>query len=49
MDMCAKGTQYWDRSVNMVNDISSLNSYKDVVNSIYNELAYYVWREESRK
>ena len=42
MDMCAKGTQYWDGSVNMVNDISSLNSYKDVVNSIYNDLAYYV-------
>ena len=42
MDMCAKGTQYWDGSVNMVNDISSLNSYKDVVNSIYNDLANYV-------
>jgi hypothetical protein len=33
----------------MVNDIASLSIYKDVVNSINNDLAYYVWREESRK
>ena len=42
MDICAKGTQYWDGSVNMVNDISNLNSYKDTINSYYNSLAYYV-------
>ena len=42
MDMCAKGTQYWDGSVNMLNDISNLNSYKDTINSYYNSLAYWV-------
>ena len=42
MDICAKGTQYWDGSVNMLNDISSLNSYKDTINSYYNSLAYWV-------
>jgi len=52
MDMCAKGKNYNDRSsgpVNMVNDISNLNSYITTINSWYNYLAVWVWREESRK
>jgi len=52
MDMCAKGKNYNDRSsgpVNMVNDISNLNNYITTINSYYNYLAYWIWREESRK
>ena len=52
MDMCAKGKNYNDRSsgpVNMVNDISNLNNYITTLNAYYNSLAYWVWREESRK
>ena len=42
MDMCAKGTQYWDGSVNMVNDISNLNSYKDTIRAYINTLSNWV-------
>ena len=49
MDICAKGTQYDNGISYLFNDISNLNSYKDTINSYYNSLAYWVWREESRK
>jgi hypothetical protein len=42
MDICAKGTQYWDGSANLVNDISYLNIYRGTINSYYNSLAYLV-------
>lgn len=42
MDICAKGTQYWDGSANMINDISNLSSYKSTINYYNLALAYYV-------